>query len=155
MKSMATAALQEYFETVCLEPPRSRNRDWMIKKIAWRLQANEQGGLPERVRQRALAMADDADLRKRPPQSFTDQISLAVEQTTVIDTGRDPRLPPSGAHLYKTYKGKKLAVYVGDNTFEFNGTTYGTLSAVAKAISGSHVNGFTFFGLKGKKESAQ
>jgi len=155
MKSMPTAELREHFETVCLEPPRSRNRDWMIKKIAWRLQANEQGGLPERVRQRALAMADDADLRKRPPQSFTEQISLAVEETTVIDTGRDPRLPPAGTPLYKTYKGKKLAVYVGDNTFEFNGTTYGTLSAVAKAISGSHVNGFTFFGLKSKKESAQ
>jgi len=83
MKSMPTAELRDHFETVCLEPPRSRNRDWMIKKIAWRLQANEQGGLPERVRQRALAMADDVDLRKRPPQSFTDQISLAVEQTTV------------------------------------------------------------------------
>ena len=155
MKSMPTAELREHFETVCFEPPRSRNRDWMIKKIAWRLQANEQGGLPERVRQRALAMADDADLRKRPPQSFTEQISLAVEETTVIDTGRDSRLPPSGAHLYKTYKGKKLAVYVGEKTFEFNGATYGTLSAVAKAISGSHVNGFTFFKLKSKKERAQ
>ena len=60
------------------------------------------GRLPERVRQRALAMADDADLRKRPPQSFTDQFSLAVEETTVIDTGRDPRLPPVGTPLYKT-----------------------------------------------------
>ena len=99
MKSMPTAELREHFETVCLEPPRSRNRDWMIKKIAWRLQANEQGGLPERVRQRALAMADDADLRKRPPQSFTEQISLAVEETTVIDTVRDPRLPPAGTPL--------------------------------------------------------
>ncbi len=155
MKGMTTAALREHFETVCLEPPRSHNRDWMIKKIAWRLQANEQGGLPERVRQRALAMADDGDLRKRPPQSFTEQISLAVEETTVIDTERDPRLPLAGTQLYKTYKGKKLAVYVGENNFEFNGTTYGTLSAVAKAISGSHINGFTFFGLKSKKESAQ
>jgi hypothetical protein len=155
MKSMPTAELRDHFETVCLEPPRSRNRDWMIKKIAWRLQANEQGGLPERVRQRALAMADDADLRKRPPQSFTEQISFACENTTVIESTRDPRLPPAGAQLHKTYKGKKLAVYVGDSNFDFNGTTYGTLSAVAKAISGSHVNGFTFFGLKSKKESAQ
>lgn len=155
MKGMTTSALREHFETVCLEPPRSHNRDWMIKKIAWRLQANEQGGLPERVRQRALAMADDADLRKRPPQSFADQISLACDQTTVIDSTRDPRLPSPGTQLHKTYKGKKLAVYVGENNFEFNGTTYGTLSAVAKAISGSHVNGFTFFGLKGNKELAQ
>jgi phosphotransferase system IIA component len=57
--------------------------------------------------------------------------------------------------LHKTYKGQKLVVHVGESTFEFNGTTYSTLSAVAKAISGSHVNGFTFFGLKGKKERAQ
>ena len=155
MKSMATAALQEYFETVCLEPPRSRNRDWMIKKIAWRLQANEQGGLPERVKQRALAIADDADLRKRPPQSFTEKIALAFDQTTIIAPGRDPRLPPPGDELHKTYKGQMLVVRVGENDFEFNGTSYNTLSAVAKAISGSHVNGFTFFGLKGKKERAQ
>ena len=155
MKSMATAALQEYFETVYLEPPRSRNRDWMIKKIAWRLQANEQGGLPERVKQRALAIADDADLRKRPPQSFTEKIALASDQTTIIAPGRDPRLPPPGDELHKTYKGQMLVVRVGENDFEFNGTSYNTLSAVAKAISGSHVNGFTFFGLKGKKERAQ
>ena len=155
MKSMQTAALQEHFEAVCCEPPRSRNRDWMIKKIAWRLQANEQGGLPERVRQRALAMADDADLRKRPPQSFTEQIALACDQTTIIDPGRDPRLPPPGDELHKIYKGQALVVRVGENDFEFNGKSYSTLSAVAKAISGSHVNGFTFFGLKGKKERAQ
>lgn len=155
MKSMQTAALQDHFEAVCSEPPRSRNRDWMIKKIAWRLQANEQGGLPERVRQRALAMADDADLRKRPPQSFTEQIALACDQTTTIDPGRDPRLPPPGDELHKTYKGQALVVRVGENDFEFNGKSYNTLSAVAKAISGSHVNGFTFFGLKGKKERAQ
>jgi hypothetical protein len=64
-------------------------------------------------------------------------------------------LPPAGDQLHKTYKGQKLVVHVGENSFEFNGTTYGTLSAVAKAISGSHVNGFTFFGLKVKKERAQ
>ena len=48
-----------------------------------------------------------------------------------------------------------LVVRVGENDFEFNGTSYNTLSAVAKAISGSHVNGFTFFGLKGKKDRSQ
>lgn len=100
-------------------------------------------------------MADDANLRKRPPQSFTEQISFACEQTTVIDPGRDPRLPPAGDQLHKAYKGQKLVVHVGESSFEFNGTTCGTLEAVAKAISGSHVNRFTFFGLKGNKERAQ
>ena len=34
--------------------------------------------------------------------------------------------------------------------FEFEGERYGSLTAVAKAITGSHMNGFRFFGLKGK-----
>jgi len=155
MKSMQTGDLIEHFEMVCSELPRSHNRDWMIKKIAWRLQANEQGGLPERVRQRALEIADDADLRKRPTKAFAEEILLACDQTTIIDPGRDPRLPPPGDELHKTYKGQMLVVRVGENNFDFNGTSYNTLSAVAKAISGSHVNGFTFFGLKGNKERAQ
>ncbi len=155
MKRMATDELRKHFESVCGELPRSHNRDWLVKKIAWRMQANEQGGLPEQVRQRALAMADDADLRKRPPRSFIEQIDAACKETAVVDPGRDPRLPPSGDILHKTYKGQSLIVKVRDNDFEFNGEIYGTLSAIAKAISGSHVNGFTFFKLLGKKEVAK
>jgi hypothetical protein len=152
MKRLTTNELKEHFEAVCGQPPRSHNRDWMIKKIVWRMQANAEGGLPERVRQRALAMADDADLRKRPPTSFSQQIKLASEQTTVIDPGRDPRLPPAGDVIQKSYKGQSLVIRVNDSDFDFNGITYSTLSAVAKAITGSHVNGFLFFKLNGKKE---
>ncbi len=152
MKRMPTADLREHFETVCGEPPRSRNRDWLVKKIAWRMQANEEGGLPERVRQRALAMADDADLRKRPPRAFVEKFETACEQTTVVNPGRDPRLPPPGDLLHKRYKGQSLTVVVRENDFEFNGKIYSTLSAIAKAISGSHVNGFTFFKLNARKE---
>jgi hypothetical protein len=152
MKRMPTGELKDHYESVCGEPPRSHNRDWMVKKIAWRLQANEEGGLPERVRQRALAMADDADLRKRPPREFTKQIDLAEEQTCVVaDEGRDPRLPPPGTLLFKTYKGRKLTVLVRKSDFEFNGEIFSTLSAIANAVTGSHVNGFTFFKLNHEK----
>lgn len=152
MKRMSTGELKAHYESVCGESPRSHNRDWLVKKIAWRLQANQEGGLPERVRQRALAMADDADLRKRPPGEFIKQIDLAKEQTCLIaDDGRDQRLPPPGTMLSRTYKGQKLTVLVRQNNFEFNGETFNTLSAVANAITGSHVNGFTFFKLNNKK----
>jgi hypothetical protein len=48
---------------------------WLIKRIAWRMQANHEGGLTERARQRARELACDADLRlsaprKRPPASI-------------------------------------------------------------------------------------
>lgn len=156
MKRMATSELKDHYETVCGEPPRSHNRDWLVKKIAWQLQATAHGGLPERVQARALAMADDADLRKRPPRNFTQQIDSADDQTCLIrDDTRDPRLPPAGTILSKTYKGRKITVLVGLEDFEFNGETYKTLSAIANAVTGSHVNGFTFFKLKRKKEAAQ
>ena len=67
MKRMPTADLREHFETVCGEPPRSRNRDWLVKKIAWRMQANEEGGLPERVRQQSARHGR----RCRPAQATT------------------------------------------------------------------------------------
>lgn len=156
MKRMTTSELKDQYESVCGEPPRSHNRDWLVKKIAWQLQANEQGGLPERVRQRALAMADDADLRKRPPRSFTEQVDNAGEQTCLVeDASRDPRLPPAGTLLSKNYKGKTLTVLVRQDDFEFNGDVYATLSAIANAVTGSHVNGFTFFKLSRKKGAAK
>lgn len=156
MKQKTTGELKDQYESVCGEPPRSHNRDWLVKKIAWHLQANEHGGLPERVRQRALEMADDADLRKRPPRSFTEQIETADEQTCLVDDAtRDPRLPPPGTLLSKTYKGQTLTVLVRQDDFEFNGEVYGTLSAIANAVTGSHVNGFTFFKLNRKKGVAK
>ncbi|MEO1615578.1 MAG: DUF2924 domain-containing protein [Planctomycetota bacterium] len=155
MKRMTTAELKDHYESVCGYPPRSHNRDWLVKKIAWQIQANEMGGLPERVRQRALAMADDADLRKRPPRSFTEQVETADEQTMIVDGGRDPRLPPPGTLLSKTYKGQPLTVLVRQNDFEFNGDVYPTLSAIANAVTGSHVNGFAFFKLNRPKAVAK
>lgn len=156
MKRLTTGELKDLYESACGEPPRSHNRDWLVKKIAWKLQANEEGGLPERVRQRALLMADDADLRKRPPRDFTAQVETANEDTCLVDAEeRDERLPPSGTLLHKTYKGQKLTVMVRQDDFEFNGEIFGTLSAIANAVTGSHVNGFTFFKLNRVKGAIQ
>jgi hypothetical protein len=45
------------------------NKSWLIKRIAWRLQALAEGDLSERARQRAKELANDADLRLSPPKS--------------------------------------------------------------------------------------
>ncbi len=72
----------------------------------------------------------------------------------------DPRLPPPGTVLRRRYKGRVLQVLVLADGFEFEGRRYPWLSAVAKAITGSHINGYRFFrlgawglGLEGKKHS--
>lgn len=65
----------------------------------------------------------------------------------------DDRLPPPGTVLSRLYKGRPLRVTVLSAGFECEGTVYPTLSAVAKAITGSHVNGFAFFGLARKEKA--
>jgi len=56
------------------------------------------------------------------------------------------RLRPGHA-IVRRYKGETPRVTVLANGFEFRGDRYGSLSAIAKAVTGSHVNGFRFFRL--------
>ena len=53
-----------------------------------------------------------------------------------------------GAVLTRTYKGERVSVTVLDNGFEYDGDVYRSLTAVARAVTGSHWNGYHFFGLK-------
>ncbi|MBP9024742.1 MAG: DUF2924 domain-containing protein [Phycisphaerae bacterium] len=50
------------------EPSRSRHRRYLIHRIAWRLQADAEGGLTDRALQRAAELANDPDVRVTPPR---------------------------------------------------------------------------------------
>ena len=56
----------------------------------------------------------------------------------------------AGTVLTRQYKGRLIEVTVLREGFEYEGETYASLSAVAKAITGSHTSGFLFFRLNGK-----
>ena len=49
------------------EATRANNKAWLVKRIAWRLQALAEGDLSERARLRAAELGNDADLRLNPP----------------------------------------------------------------------------------------
>lgn len=61
---------------------------------------------------------------------------------------RDPRLPPVGHMLRRTYHGVEHHVHIRDGGFEYQGQLYLSLSRVAKVITGTAWNGFRFFGLE-------
>jgi len=61
---------------------------------------------------------------------------------------RDPRLPRPGGVLTRTFQGKEIKVQVLDAGFGYEGKTWRSLSAIAKAVSGTSWNGFLFFGLQ-------
>ena len=64
---------------------------------------------------------------------------------------RDPRLPSPGTVLTRLYKGRLLEVTVLADGFAYAGVRFRSLSALAKHVTGSHTNGFLFFGLVGKE----
>src|SRR5450432_1706147 len=149
LQQMNQHELRDKYLALFGEETRSGNRVWIIKRLAWRLQALVEGGLSERARQRAAELANDADVRTTIPQTAVpEKIAKATADAKKLAGVRDSRLPMPGAVLARRYKGKLLQVKVLENGFEFDGTVFPSLSAVAKAITGSHGNGYLFFGLQ-------
>jgi hypothetical protein len=68
LERLGVAALRRRFAELFGEPTRAGNKTWLVKRLAWRLQALAEGDLSERARQRAAELAQDADLgpRRRP-----------------------------------------------------------------------------------------
>jgi hypothetical protein len=128
------------------EATRSGNKDWLRKRIAWRIQANASGDLSERARRRADELANDADLRTTAPKVTPDS-QVAITTTASVAFDHDSRLPMPGAILRRPYKGREVVVRVLPRGFEYEGEVYRTLSAVARAVTGTHWNGYHFFNL--------
>lgn len=139
------------------EENRASNRQYLFRRIAWRLQALAEGDLSERARRRAQELARDADLRTRPPRELTMPPAPADLKTVTgqIARSRDDRLPMPGATLKRVFKGYEYQVTMLPNGFEYDGRAYRSLSAVAHAITGSHWNGYHFFGIATPRPSGK
>lgn len=157
LRTMTVAELRTEHRALFGEETRSRNRDFLWKRLAWRVQALEEGDVSERVRRRAAEIANDADVRVRAPQgAFGTKDAPDAERTIVHNVGRvhDPRLPMPGTVLTRSYKNKVLHVTVLDEGFLYEGRTYRSLSAIATEATGSRWNGFLFFGLATPRAAA-
>jgi len=151
LERMTVNELLEKHRIVFGEENRSRHKDFLRKRIAWRLQALAEGGLSARARRRAEELANDADIRIKMPASIsaTPTAPLRTEVTKFIDS-RDARLPQPGTVLVRRYRGQTIRVTVMERGFEYEGEIHRSLSAIAKAVTGSHWNGMLFFGLSKK-----
>jgi hypothetical protein len=145
LQRMTTAALRARYAKVFGEPTQANNKAWLIKRIAWRLQAQAEGDLCERASRRAAELANEADLRLSPPRIPIIAASPERTTTAVLRGKSDDRVPPPGTVITRVYKGETLQVMVVAGGFEFEGQVYRSLSAVAKAITGQHINGMLFF----------
>ena len=147
---LRVAELRAQFATIFGEPTPSHNKVWLVRRIAWRLQARAEGDLSQRARQRAVELTHDADLRlSAPPGQAT---TATPEQPPHLRLPTDDLRPRPGTILTRRYKGRTLQVDVLEHGFACEGQVYRSLSAVAKAFTGSHCSGHFFFGLTEKGE---
>lgn len=144
LEKLTPGELRQRYAEVFREETNCRNKDWLIKRIAWRLQANAEGDLSERAKRRAVELANDADLRVKAPPT---QVQRSVTRTTVMPAAKGA--PRPGTVITREYKGQTLQVAVKKDGFEFEGEHYKTLSALAKKITGTHTSGNLFFRLNG------
>jgi hypothetical protein len=151
LRKMTVKELRQKYAEVHGEQTRSHHKEYLIRRIAWRMQANEEGDLPERARRRALEIADDADLRMRAPGSTAgggSRTAAPSGNTAIrpISVPADDRLPMPGAVLTRQYRGRIIQVRVLPNGFDYEGTVYRSLSAVAKAVTGAQLSRLAWSG---------
>src|ERR1700679_2163847 len=121
MRRLSVGQLRVRYAEVFGEPTRTSNKAWLIKRLAWRLQALAEGDLSDRARQRAAELARDADLRLSAPRPPRDGQSVSTatlpNESQASDSATpfrslDPRLPPPGSLLMRSYKGQTIEVKV-------------------------------------------
>jgi hypothetical protein len=135
LKTADIAALKakwrELFET---EPP-PYNRRFVESRLAYRIQELIYGGLKPETLERLRALGEQldggrADIRKRR-----------------IDQAR----PIAGTRLIREWQSIEYTVTVRQEDYEYQGRPYRSLSAIARAITGTRWNGLVFFGLKNQR----
>jgi hypothetical protein len=146
LAEMQPCELQQLYKRIfgCAIP--SGNSDQARRKIAWHLQAEREGCLPESARRQALAIAKEASLRIHVRHGSA-RSALPHATVTGIVSDHDSRLPMPGSIIVKDHHGKTVVVRVLDAGFEYDGKRFASLSAIAKQITGTKWNGFLFFGL--------
>jgi hypothetical protein len=153
LQRMTVGELRVEWERLYGEPTRSRNRTYLWRRLAWRIQEIEYGGLRDSAKARILELAPASFLRSQRPVGFPRDPAPVSESPGPPVSQRDRRLPSPGSTLVRKYKGDDVRVLVLDDGFECAGRRFDSLSEVALAVTGSKWNGWLFFGLTDRKRA--
>lgn len=155
LKAMKIGALRARYLDLFGSPTHSKNAQYLCKKLGHRIQELAEGGLSERALLRIDQLAPEElpeprvkryTSAGRKPNASKRPVPPASPEPPPTP-GRDPRLPSVGTVLNRTYKGTPHEVTVLEDGFVWNGAQHPSLSAIARAITGTAWNGFLFFGL--------
>ncbi len=149
IKQMSVKQLQALWQELHGAPTNTRNRPFLQKRLAFRVQELGEGGLSEKAKDKAGELQGKAPGPRKASASDITQEATPVKVRS-SKRGRDPRLPKAGSVIEREHKGKMYKVTVHDTDFEHAGARYASLSTLAREITGQVWNGYLFFGLTGR-----
>ena len=121
----------------------SNNKVYLWRKIAYRIQEIEYGGLSVKTECKIQEFIQKYD----PINNKTLRPDAPAVNEPAKKLKRDKRLPIPGTIITKEYKGKVIEVKILESGYEYNNKKYKSLSSIAKEVTGAHWNGYLFFGL--------
>ena len=131
LEQMDYAALRSKWRRLYRAPaPKRVARDLLMLGVGWKIQEQAHGGLGAATRRRLAELAK------------------TLERDGDVTRNRAARLKP-GARLVREWRGKTHTVVVIEDGFEWKGSRWQSLSAIAREITGGHWSGPRFFGLNG------
>ena len=145
--------LKKRYRELFGEESKSSNKQFLFRRIAFRLQANAGGDLSERARRRIGDIADDRDLRVRAPKEFVARADCGSPLIGRTGPPKDYRLPVPGTLLTRRLGDRQIVVKVLTDGFEFESRRYRSLSAIAREVTGTRWNGLLFFGLAERRDA--
>jgi Protein of unknown function (DUF2924) len=128
LKTKSKAELRDMWRELFNRDPPISGRRYLEDRLAYRLQELHFGGLSDRARRKLDALIDQLEPK-------------AARR-------RDPGRPIAGTRLVREWHGVEHHVTVREQDFEYQGRPYGSLSAIAREITGTRWNGWLFFGLR-------
>ena len=137
LKTLPILKLKQQWRDLFEGEPPPYNRRFLEHRLAYRIQELAYGGLSRATLERLEVLAehlDGGDVTKRR-QRVKDR-------------------PITGTRLIREWQGVDHCATVRDDDFEYQGRPYKSLSAVARAITGTQWNGWLFFGLKNRRATS-
>jgi len=141
LRSMSVPELTARYELEFGRLPRVKNKAWLWRRIAWRIQEKKLGGLSTVAKERLDELISELDLPLgEKARTVTGQLAKPQK----------PGMPPVGTVLTRQWRGTEVSVTVVEGGIEYEGVVHRSLTAAAEAITKSHVSGPRFFGLVAK-----
>ena len=134
LKSMSVNDLKAEWQALFNAPAPNNSRTFLESRLAYRIQELTYGGPDKQTRRLLDLLADEVE------GTLTRKGQIA-----------DPRNPVVGTKLIREWDGTAHTVTVLKDGFDWGGQRYKSLSAVARAITGTRWNGYRFFGLRERK----